>query len=218
MKIHHNRIFYVCFCFIILLTNSCKAQKKSDIISSFFLKEKKTSYDKCLDNDDYKYFKQNNIKEAIDLTESSCEALNIRYIHFSENTIKFLDSLDSKNNKQDFVILNKTLISIYNSKPVLTIFKAKNSHKYSVIHNYTVYDETNKKFIVLTDNSSVILNIEKILSSFEDYLYHNKGSLISENIKDLPSTSYKTDLYYVIARVNGKFFIKKYYYSDKDYN
>lgn len=218
MKTHHNRIFYVCFCFIILLTNSCKAQKKSDIVSSFLLKERKISYNKCLDNDDYKYFKQNNIKEAIDLTESSCEDLNVRYIHFSENTIKFLDSLERNNYNQDFIILNKTLISIYNSKPVLTILKTKNSHKYSVIHNYTVYDEAEKKFIVLTDNSSVLLNIEKILSSFENYLYHNKGALISENIKDLPSTSFKTDLYYVIARVNGKFSIKKYYYLDKDYN
>jgi len=215
MKIHHNRIFYVCFCFIILLTNSCKAQQSK--INVFFNKEKEISYKECLDNDDdYKYYKKNNLKEAINFTESSCKAINSDYDHFLANTIKFLDSLDFRNNKQDFIILNKTLSSIYISKPALTMLKIRNRDTYSVIHNYTSYDDSKKEFVTLTDHALGGFNADKILDLFEDYLYYNKGSLISENIKDFSNSSVRPKVCYVIARIKGKFFIKEYYYLDKD--
>ena len=60
-------------------------------------------------------------------------------------------------------------------------------------------------------------NADKILNLFEDYLYYNKGSLISENIKDFSNSSVRPKVCYVIARIKGKFFIKEYYYLDKDY-
>lgn len=209
MKTDHNRIFYVYICFTILFINSCNAQKAS-FVNSFFNKRAIDCYDKCLNNDDYKYFKANDKKEAIDLTESSCKGLSVHYAHFAENSMKFLDSLDK--NGKDFIILNKTLKSAYNSKPVLTILKVKDINHYSVIHNYTTYDDI-KEFIVLTDHSLNGFNAEKILSLFEDYLYYGKKSLISKNIKDLPSDS-EANLCYIVARVNGKFFIREYYYLD----
>lgn len=102
------------------------------------------------------------------------------------------------------------------SKPALSIFKAKNSHTYSVIRNYTVYDDEKEKFIVLTDHTLGGFNADKILNLFEDYLYYNKGSLISENIKDFSNSSVRPKVCYVIARIKGEFFIKEYYYLDKD--
>lgn len=130
--------------------------------------------------------------------------------------MKFLDSLDSKNNKQDFIILNKALKSLYYSSPVLTIYKSKNSNKYSVIHNYLSYDDTKKEFVVLTDNSLGRFKADKILNLFEDYLYEGKKSSISENINDFPKSSYDLKFCYIIYRIKGKFSIKKYYYLDKE--
>jgi len=214
MKIHHNRIFYVCFCFIILLTNSCKAQQ-TNVVKSFFKEQASIVYNKCLDDDDYKYYKKNNLKEAINSTESNCREITERYDHFSENTLKFLDSLGFKNNKQDFIILNKPLNSIYYASPIVTVFKAKNVNRYSVIHNYTSYDDSKKEFVTLTDHALGGFHADKILNLFEDYLYYKKGSLISENIKDF-SQSARPNLCYVVARIKGRFFIKEYYYLDKD--
>jgi hypothetical protein len=213
MRIHHNRIFYVYFCFIILSINSCNAQQNK--INVFFNREKEISYKECLDDDDYKYYKQNNKTEAINSTESNCREITERYDHFSENTLKFLDSLDFKNNKQDFIILNKPLNSIYYASPIVTVFKTKNVNRYSVIHNYTSYDDSKKEFVTLTDHALGGFNADKILNLFEDYLYYKKGSLISENIKDF-SQSARPNLCYVVARIKGKFFIKEYYYLDKD--
>jgi hypothetical protein len=144
MKIHHNRIFHVCFCFIILLTSSCKAQK-INAVNSFFKERAVVAYNKCLDNDDYRYFKQNNKTEAVSLVEESCRAINNDYDHYSENTMKFLDSLDFKNYDQDFIILNKPLNSIYYSSPVVTVLKVRDTNAYSVIHNYLSYDDSKKR-------------------------------------------------------------------------
>lgn len=150
------------------------------------------------------------------MTESNCREITEKYDHFSANTIKFLDSLHSKNNKQDFIILNKTLKSLYYSPPVLTICKFKNESNYFIVHNYTSYDDAKKEFIVLTDHALGGFKADKILNLFEDYLYEGKKSSISENINDFPKSSYDLKFCYIIYRIKGKFSIKKYYYLDKE--
>jgi hypothetical protein len=72
-----------------------------------------------------------------------------------------------------------------------------------------------KEFVTLTDHALGGFNADKILNLFEDYLYYNKGSLISENIKYFSNSSVRPKVCYVIARIKGKFFIKEYYYLDK---
>lgn len=215
MKIEHNRIFYVYFCFIILFTSSCKAQYKEDI-NIFFQKLSKESYDYCLDNDDYKHFKEKKNIKAISLLESACNESIKDYKLYTKNTFNLIDSL-IQNRNDDFIIVNKPLKSISYSNPTLTILKFRNEKKYDVVHNDYAYNEQKKEYYLITDTQLVGFNTENNFKEFESYFYSKQPSnKIFDTFEEAKKKANSFNVYYIVARVSGKMILEKIFFADEN--
>ena len=82
----------------------------------------------------------------------------------------------------------------------------KNDKKINVINNYYQFDEDKKQYQLIKDSLMPNFNMEEKIKLIEDYLYYNKWSEISEKSRDNQSAS---ESYYVVGRINGKYFIKR---------
>lgn len=213
MKIESNVIFYVCFCFIILFTNSCKAQEVENIskeVSIYFERLKTKGIQACIDNDSelYKAAKQNKNKQVLDAVMGSCNGSVSHYGLYELDTKNLLSAL-YKNEDSDFIIVNM-IGPVHNpvlyTKSTLTLSRKKNDKKIQIISNHYQYDDTKKQYELIKDSSLPGFNLDKKMELIEEYFYYNKHNSISDKKRDQPFK-----VCYAIARVDGKYLIKMLY-------
>jgi len=196
-----------------LYSNNIKAQEKEEKIlkkvSSYFGQLKKEGIQTCIHNESdlFDVVKQRKDTDMYKVLMAGC---NDRISHYSlyETDSKNLLSTLYKNENSDFIIMNMKGIKnnpILYTKPTITLSRKKNEKEIHIISNYYQFDEDKNGYELVKDSSISDFNVEEKMKLVEDYLYYNKWNAISDKSRNLPVS----EVYYVVAKINGKFLIKR---------
>lgn len=162
---------------------------------------------------DYLYAKKEKSTSITNALEGSCSVNIQRFDLFSESSVKLIDSVASKDNS-DFIIINRTLRSLSNAKPTLTILKFKDQDSYNVIHKHYEYSENGNPYVI-SDSEIGDYKLKENFNIIEKYMYINRNS---NKINESPRKILRSMIeYFIVARISGKIIIKKIYFAD-DFN
>lgn len=120
-----------------------------------------------------------------------------------------------KNESSDFIIINMVnpyRIITLTSTSTLTFSRKKNDQKIQIINNKYKFNQDKQKYELVKDSSITGSDVEQKMKLIEDYFYFNKGNSISDKSKH-QSVS---EMYYVIAKINGEYVIETLYDYSKD--
>ena len=210
---------YVFFSFVMLYSNSINSQQKERKIlkevSSYFGKLKKDGIQACLDSDPDLYKAAKKDKRNLDILMMACNDRISHYGLYESDTKKVLTTL-YKNQESNFIIVNMKSLekdpTLY-TNPTLTLSRKENEKKTHIIYNHYEFDKDEGRHKLIKDSLSMGFNPDEKMELIEDYLYNTKENAISEKKREQPISR----IYYVIAKINGKFLIKKLYdYTPKN--
>lgn len=210
----------VFFSFAMLYPNSINAQQKERKIlkevGNYFGRLKKEGIQACFDSDPdlYKAAKKNKIN--FDILMMACNDRISHYGLYESDTKNVLTTL-YKNEESNFIIVNTEGFlyepTLY-TKPTFTFSRKQNEKETHIIRNYYTFDGSQPGSRLIKDSLLSDPKLESKMKLIEDYLYNKKENAISGKRINNQSV---TELYYVIAKINGKFLIKKLYdYTPKN--
>ncbi|AYZ11878.1 hypothetical protein EGY05_08050 [Chryseobacterium arthrosphaerae] len=188
-----NNIRFIVFIALLCL-QSCHAQKQH--VKVFFEDNKKTSYQDCIKESEVdKIKKTDENREVIELMISGCKDRGLIFDNFMEGTTILLASLSHK--EDDFIIYNWKNYSHYIPAPTVTVLKTDKTN----VVEFTYYDEVNNR-----DDSTLRRKIyEEKDGKFKNELQFIQATLNGEKMDDSLSRYQRND-YYIIKRINGKYF------------
>ncbi len=188
-----NNIRFIVFIALLCL-QSCHAQKQH--VKVFFEDNKKTSYQDCIKESEVdKIKKTDENREVIELMISGCKDRGLIFDNFMEGTTILLASLSHK--EDDFIIYNWKNNSHYIPAPTVTVLKTDKTN----VVEFTYYDEVNNR-----DDSTLRKKIyEEKDGKFKNELQFIQATLNGEKMDDSLSRYQRND-YYIIKRINGKYF------------
>lgn len=222
MQIGNNRIFYVYFYFgiiIIAFLNSCKAQNNRTVlgkVDTYFEQLNRESIQHCIyrESDLFEVIKKKKNEEMYEDLMKTCEEEGSQYKLYKADTKKLLSTI-YKNESSDFIIVNMVnpyRIITLTSTSNLTFSRKKNDQKIQIINNKYKFNQDKQKYELVKDSSITGSDVEQKIKLIEDYFYFNKGNSISDKSKH-QSVS---EMYYVIAKINGEYVIETLYDYSKD--
>ncbi|WP_241314875.1 hypothetical protein [Chryseobacterium arthrosphaerae] len=188
-----NNIRFIVFITLLCL-QSCHAQKQH--VKVFFEDNKKTSYQDCIKESEVdKIKKTDENREVIELMISGCKDRGLIFDNFMEGTTILLASLSHK--EDDFIIYNRKNYSHYIPAPTVTVLKTDKTN----VVEFTYYDEVNNR-----DDSTLRRKIyEEKDGKIKNELQFIQATLNGEKMDDSLSRYQRND-YYIIKRINGKYF------------
>lgn len=145
----------------------------------------------------------------------SCEEEGSHYKLYKTDTEKLLSTI-YKNESSDFIIVN--MVNPHNNRiliraSTLTFSRKKNGQKIDIINNKYKFNQSKQRYELVKDSSIDGFNVEQKMKLIEDYFYLNNENSISDKSR-YQSVS---EMYYVIAKINGEYVIKTLYdYSKED--
>ncbi len=222
MKIGNNRIFYVYFYFGIIsiaFLNSCKAQNNRTVlgkVDTYFEQLNRESIQHCInrESDLFEVIKKKKNEEMYEDLMKTCEEEGSQYKLYKADTKKLLSTI-YKNESSDFIIINMVnpyRIITLTSTSTLTFSRKKNDQKIQIINNKYKFNQDIQRYELVKDSSITGSDVEQKMKLIEDYFYFNKGNSISDKSKH-QSVS---EMYYVIAKINGEYVIETLYDYSKD--
>ena len=123
-----------------------------------------------------------------------------------------------KKEKNNFIILSmigvKAKVKNLSFLPTITAHRKQGENTVNFISNHFRYDEFKKKYYLETDANLYGFEIDEKFKRIEDYIYHDKRDLVTDDIKEASTNFEFYVTFYAVTRIDGKYLIKELFLSE----